>query len=82
RSRDVRPIIKAGILETCYFGSPAAPIRIRIYNKGKEVLKKGEKLWFADMWGTDDLEDIWRVEFQLRRAALKQFKVNDFSDLW
>ncbi|MCM0082298.1 replication initiation factor domain-containing protein [Geomonas sp. Red32] len=82
RSRDVRPIIKGGILETCYFGSPAAPIRLRIYNKGKEVIKKGEKLWFADMWGTDNLEDIWRVEFQLRRAALKQFKINDFLDLW
>jgi len=82
RSRDLRPIIKGGILETCYFGSPAAPIRLRIYNKGKEVLKKGEKLWFADLWGTNDLEDIWRVEFQLRRAALKQFKINDFEDLW
>lgn len=82
RSRDVRPIIKGGTLETCYFGSPAAPIRLRIYNKGKEVLKKGEKLWFADLWGTDDFENIWRVEFQLRRAALKQFKVNDFEDSW
>lgn len=82
RSRDVRPIIKAGILETCYFGAPAAEIRIRIYNKGKEVLKKGEKLWLADMWGTDDFQDIWRVEFQLRRAALKEFKINDFPDLW
>jgi hypothetical protein len=69
-------------LETCYFGSPAAPIRLRIYDKGKEVLKKGEKLWFADLWGTNDLENIWRVEFQLRRPALKQLKINDFEDLW
>ena len=82
RSRDLRPIIKGGILETCYFGSPAAPIRLRIYDKGKEVLKKGEKLWFADLWGTSDLENIWRVEFQLRRPALKQLKINDVEDLW
>ena len=82
RSRDMRPIIKGGILETCYFGSPAAPIRLRIYDKGKEVLKKGEKLWFADLWETKDLENIWRIEFQLRRPALKQLKINDLEDLW
>lgn len=82
RSRDVRPIIKGGILETCYFGSPAAPIRLRIYNKGKEVLKKGDKLWFLDLWGVEDPQDIWRIEFQLRRPALKQFKINDVHDLW
>lgn len=82
RSRDIASHLKGETLETCYFGSAAAPIRLRIYDKGKEVLKRGKKGWFADFWNTDDFTNIWRVEFQLRRPALKQFKVNHLGDLW
>lgn len=82
KSRDISTHMKGEILETCYFGSSAASIRLRIYDKGKEVLKKGEKLWFGDLWGTTDFENIWRVEFQLRRTALKQFAVNNLKDIW
>jgi hypothetical protein len=82
RSRDLSSHMNSQTLETCYFGSASAPIRLRIYDKGKEVLKKGEKLWFADLWGTDDLSDIWRVEFQLRREALKQLGVDHIGDIW
>jgi hypothetical protein len=68
-------------LETFYSGSPAAPIRLRFYDKGKEIQKKNRKLWFLDLWERDSLEDIWRVEFQLRRTALRQFNVNSLDDL-
>jgi len=73
--------IKSGeCLETYYLGSPKAPIRLRIYDKGKQVLKKG-KLWFLDLWGTEDIQDIWRVEYQLRRSALRQFNIYTLDDL-
>lgn len=82
RSRDLISYTSGDILETCYFGSAAAPIRLRIYDKGKEVLKKGTKLWFRDIWGTEDFEGVWRVELQLRREALKQFDINKTEDIW
>lgn len=68
-------------LETYYVGGRKAPILLRIYDKGKEVLKKGQKLWLAEEWGRDDFKDIWRVEFQIRRPALKQFQIDTLDDL-
>ena len=82
RSRDLATFIKGDTLETCYFGSASSPIRLRIYDKGKEVFKGGTKLWFADLWNCDDFNNIWRVEFQLRREALKQFHIDTIDHLW
>jgi hypothetical protein len=65
---------KVMILPSWRLGTPCG--------KGKEVLKKGTKLWFAEVWGTEDFSNIWRVEYQLRRAALKQFNVNNTRDIW
>lgn len=81
RSRKVSSHINSGILETYYCGSPAAPVRIRIYDKGKEI-QKSNKQWFLDLWQTDDPADIWRVEFQLRRPFLHQYRINTLDDLW
>jgi len=55
-------------------------VRLRIYDKGKEAQKKG-KAWFPHLWGRDTFTDVWRVEFQLRRPALKQFGVNTVDEL-
>jgi hypothetical protein len=71
-----------GILETYYRGSKKSPIQLRIYDKSKEVLAKGTKLWFMDIWGLSECVDVWRVEFQVRRVALKQFKINDLDGLY
>ena len=68
-------------LETYYIGGRKAPLLLRIYDKGKEALKKGLKLWLADEWGREDFKDIWRVEFQIRRPALKQFQIDTLEDL-
>ena len=68
--------------ETFYIGDENAPTRLRIYNKGVEVhLKSGKKLWFLDLWQRESTENIWRVEFQLRRDALDQFGINSLDDL-
>ncbi|MFX4300675.1 hypothetical protein ACOJUR_00080 [Alicyclobacillus tolerans] len=59
-------------------------ILCRIYNKWLEISQnhsyKNAKRFFADLWqeaGWDKTRDVWRIEFQLRRAALHQFKIPD-----
>ena len=69
-------------VETYYVGDVAAPIKLRIYNKGIEVhLKGGQKLWFLKFWELESSENVWRVELQLRRTALKEFEINSLEEL-
>ncbi|MCF8568386.1 hypothetical protein LLE49_27080 [Alicyclobacillus tolerans] len=53
----------------------------RIYNKWFEITKshsyKNDKQFFAGIWkqaGWNIEKDVWRIEFQLRREALHEFK--------
>ena len=71
----------ANRLETLYQGSKKSPVQIRIYDKALEVLKGGTKLWFLDVWKIPECEDVWRVEFQLRRPFLKARRINTVSEL-
>ncbi|MBN2255252.1 MAG: plasmid replication initiation factor [Deltaproteobacteria bacterium] len=68
-------------LETWYVGDKNSPIQLRGYNKGKEVTSGGTKGWFLDLWNRETADDIWRFEFQVRRAALRQFGINSLDDL-
>jgi len=68
-------------LQTYYAADAKSPVQLRIYNKGLEVKQGGIKLWFLELWQRETTEDIWRIEFQLRRPALKQFGINSLEDL-
>ncbi len=68
-------------LETFYHGAKKSPIQLRIYDKALEVFKGGTKLWFYDLWGATPADQVWRVEYQLRRESLKQFGINTVEDL-
>lgn len=68
-------------LQTYYVADAKSPIQLRIYNKGLEVKQGGTKLWFLELWKRESTEDIWRIEFQVRRPALKQFGINSLDDL-
>ena len=68
-------------LQTYYVADAKSPIQLRIYNKGLEVRQGGIKLWFLELWQRESTEDIWRIEFQVRRSALKQFGINSLDDL-
>jgi len=69
-------------LETFYLANKKSPVQLRIYNKGLEANQQGgKKLWFLDLWKRGSTEDVWRIEFQLRRPALKQFGINSINDL-
>ncbi|GFE58195.1 plasmid replication initiation factor [Geobacter sp. AOG1] len=81
RSRKVRMIGNGKELETYYCGSANSPVQVRIYNKGAEI-QKSNKLWFLPIWGLNHPGGVWRVEFQLRRPFLHQYRVNDYHDLW
>lgn len=68
-------------LQTYYAADAKSPIQLRIYNKGLEVRQGGIKLWFLELWKKESTENIWRIEFQIRRPALKQFGINSIDDL-
>jgi len=59
------------------------PILARIYNKTMEI-KKSQKTWFYQIWEEADWnenKDVWRVEFQIRREALKEFGIDNLDDV-
>lgn len=71
-----------GSLETYYVGARGSAVQCRIYDKGKEIFSNGcQKLWFRDIWGVESVENVWRIEFQLRRPILKKFEIHSISDL-
>lgn len=74
------PHFNSAVLETYYIGSRKAPMRVRIYDKSKEMVAH-RKFWLVDLWGGENLPDVWRIEFQLRRTALHQFGIDSLEDL-
>ncbi|AMV19625.1 hypothetical protein [Planctomyces sp. SH-PL14] len=67
-------------METFHVGAGTSSIQCRIYDKTKEIIKS-KKEWFYDIWKLERAEDVWRVEFQLRREALKSFQIDSLDDL-
>jgi len=81
QSNSTKHFERNGQLESYYVGSRSGAIQARIYDKGREVLRGGTKEWFFEIWGTSPPARIWRVEFQLRRRALKQFGIQSVDEL-
>ena len=52
---------------------------LRIYDKVAEVEQQSNKVWFFLLWGQD--QDVWRIEWQVRKAILRQFSICTFADL-
>ncbi len=55
-------------------------LMLRIYDKVEELKKKSQHkiIPFMQIWGLDDIEKakVTRIEFQVRRSILKEFKFN------
>ena len=66
-----------GKVQTFNFGKN--DIRLRVYNKIDEIKQKSSKAWFYKLWGKD--ENVWRIEWQVRKQKLKDFGINSFDDL-
>ncbi len=72
---------KCGRLETITLGK--GKILARLYDKAAEINNSGKE-WMFDQWGIDGVpaeKKIIRIEFQLRREALKSVGVDRFQDL-
>ncbi|MFP2989050.1 replication initiation protein [Bacillus velezensis] len=63
-----------GDFETVYYGNRTR-CQLRIYNKSKEAIKK-TKTYFLDLYREKgmDVENVWNVEFEVRRDFIKECK--------
>jgi hypothetical protein len=44
-----------------------------------EIRQQSNKVWFHTLWGMD--QDVWRIEWQVRKPVLRQFGIVTFEDL-
>lgn len=54
-------------------------IVLRVYDKVAEIKQKSDKVWFYLLWEQD--ENVWRIEWQVRKPVLRQFRIVTFDDL-
>ena len=64
-------------VQTFTFGK--GDIVLRVYDKVAEIKQKSNKVWFYLLWEQD--ENVWRIEWQVRKDALRQFGIVTFDDL-
>jgi hypothetical protein len=64
--------------QTFTFGG-GGDIMLRVYDKVAEIKQKSDKVWFYTLWGQD--ENVWRIEWQVRKEILKDFSIATFDDL-
>lgn len=66
-------------VQTFRFGQ--GEIVLRVYDKSAEIAESSGKTWFHALWG-GVTENVWRVEFQVRKEVLKRFGIRTFQDLF
>ena len=54
-------------------------IVLRVYDKVAEIKQQSDKVWFYLLWEQD--ENVWRIEWQVRKPALRKFGIITFVDL-
>lgn len=53
---------------------------LRIYNKIIEIREQSDKVWLFQLWGV--AENVWRIEWQVRKDVLRRFGLRTFADLF
>jgi len=81
KAKHTSHFMNGDLLETFYVGQKSSPIQLRIYDKEKEIKKKGSEERWLLIWFVDDPKDVWRTEFQIRRTILKEYQINTINDL-
>jgi hypothetical protein len=59
-------------------------IAARLYNKTLEIDAKSHKYFFHELWsaaGWIPTDEVWRLEFELKRGALAHFGIDSLEDL-
>ncbi len=64
-------------VQTFRFGE--GDVVLRVYNKVDEIKEKSAKTWFFDLWGCE--ENVWRIEWQVRKEWLRRFGIRSFDAL-
>ena len=67
-------------LETFYCAKPNHHTRLRIYDKSKEIIAS-KKPWFWEVWDIEPTDNVWRIEYQLRREVLRAYHINTIDQL-
>ena len=52
---------------------------LRVYNKSDEVKEQSGKYWLHSLWGYE--EDVWRIEYQIRKDTLREFGISSLANL-
>jgi hypothetical protein len=81
KSKHTNHYMEGNLLETFYVGKKSSPIQLRIYDKEKEIKKKGNEERWLSIWSVDDPQDVWRIEFQIRRKVLDEYWIDTIDDL-
>jgi len=68
---------KNGTVQTFRLGEGG--LVLRVYNKSDEIKESSSKTWFYDLWGRK--ENVWRIEWQVRKEWLKRVGIRTFEDL-
>lgn len=64
-------------VQTIMYGK--GDIVLRIYDKVTEIAQQSGKVWLFPIWGTK--ENVWRIEWQIRKEVLKRFGIVSVQDL-
>ena len=56
-------------------------IVLRVYNKSDEIKEASKKYWMHLFW-QEQTENVWRVEWLVRKETLKRFGLRTFQDLF
>lgn len=54
---------------------------LRVYNKVAEINEQSGKHWFFPLWDGVE-ENVWRIEWQIRKDRLRQYAIRTFDDLF
>ncbi|MDE2294412.1 MAG: hypothetical protein KGL36_03025 [Gammaproteobacteria bacterium] len=65
-------------VQTIQFGK--GDVVLRIYNKVVEIEEQSDKVWLFQLWGAS--ENVWRIEWQVRKEVLRRFSIRTFEDLF
>lgn len=68
---------KNGQVQTFRLGQDS--IVLRVYNKSDEVKEQSGKYWLHTLWGYE--EDVWRIEYQVRKDTLREFCIGSLANL-
>lgn len=68
-----------GKIQTLTFGRDS--VVLRIYDKIAEIAQQSHKTWFFGLW-EGVCEDVWRIEWQVRKALLRQFGIRTLKSLF